>query len=117
MVLEKGQDAISTTDITQVIASEPVQTICNEISKHQREENDEDDIDYDLAADVPEADRDQHADDIARQRGDLTIYPFYLRTFPSKMPAIWLSWVILTVIAEVFSGELLQPATDRIIKC
>lgn len=106
MVLEKGHDAISTTDVAEVIASEPVQTICNEISKHQKEGDDDDEIDYDLAADVAEVDDEPHADDIARQRGDLTIYPFYFRTFPPKMPATWLSWVILTVIAEVFSGKL-----------
>lgn len=101
---EKG--AVTTrTDVDEFVSSDDIQEICQKISAARAQNEDVEDEDEDEEVfEFKAAEPVVMDDDIARQKGDLTIYTFYARTFQLFHSICWFIFMFMTAVGEVLSG-------------
>lgn len=91
------------TDVEEFVSSDEIQEICKKINEARAQNEDVEDQGEDIfefeAAEPVVMD-----DDIARQKGDFTIYAFYARSFQLFHAMCWLIFMFMTAVGEVFSG-------------
>lgn len=103
IIVGEHGDITTRTDVNEFVLTEEVQEFCKEIAEPDDEEPDEEldgDV-FEFRAPPPVV----MDNDIVRQKGDLTIYSFYARTFQAFESICWFLFMVLTAAGEVFSGK------------
>ena len=88
--------------MNEYVLTDEVQEFCKEIEEQDAEETEahSGNDDYQFRAHQPAV----MDNDIVRQKGDLTIYGFYARSFQLFHGICWLLSMALTAAGEVLSG-------------
>lgn len=105
MLVDKDGYVTTRTDIKNVVNSEEIQKICKNISQYQGDAEEEDETCIQVKK-PSGPDMKAMTDEIVRQKGDMTIYKFYMHSIQVLGTIVWVILCFGTASAEVFAGKL-----------
>lgn len=103
MLVDKDGHVTTRSDVKNVVNSEEIQEICKNISQYQGDADEKDETSIQVTKPA-RPDMKTMADEIVRQKGDMTIYKFYAHSIQVLGAIVWVIICFGTASAEVFAG-------------